>query len=133
MSLSLRLAAAFAALLTAVPSAASAQRTEGDAHSPLAQLGRMYAEPGTFWLDDSEDREVVRYTTPRDIRLCLPEPSGISGAERSPPVRVTWDQTSSATLYPGNCLFFDARRVSLRPAGDLPRGVVLRGSIEATD
>lgn len=33
-------------------------------------------------------------------------------------------------LYPGNCMFFDARQVTVKPAKDLPRGVVLKGQVE---
>jgi hypothetical protein len=44
---------------------------------------------------------------------------------------VTWDQTNTVVLYPGNCLYFDARRVSVKPATPLPQGVVLRGKVEA--
>jgi hypothetical protein len=90
----------------------------------------MLAEPGTFWLDSNEDREVVRYTTPRDVRLCLPEPRGVNAPDRGYPLRITWDRTNSVILYPGNCMFFDARQVTVKPATDLPRGVVLRGQVE---
>ena len=122
-----------AAFLTAAffPAAGAAQQMEGDATSRLEWLARAHAQPGTFWLDSNEDREIIRYTTPRDVRLCLPEPSGTGAAERGHPLRVTWDETNSVTLYPGNCMFFDARRVTVRPASDLPQGVVLQGSVEA--
>ena len=113
------------------PAAAATQQMEGDATSRLEWLGRAHAQPGTFWLDSNEDREIIRYTTPRDVRLCLPTPSGTGAAERGYPLRVTWDQTNTVVLYPGNCLFFDARRVSVRPAAELPQGVVLEGSVEA--
>ena len=109
-----------------------AQQTEGDALSTIAQVARLRAEPGTFWLDSREDRELIRYTTPRDVRLCLPEPSGVGAAERGYPLRITWDQTNAVTLYPGNCMFFDARRVTVSPAADLPSGVVLTGSVETS-
>lgn len=88
------------------------------------------AEPGTFWLDSMDDREVVRYTTARDITLCLPRPQGVGAAEQGIPIKVTWDQASAATLYPGNCLYFDAQRVTLKPAKALPSGVTLTGQIQ---
>lgn len=121
-------AAVFAAIFSST--SASAQQTEGDARGPVAQWGRMLAEPGTFWLDSNDDREVIRYTTPRDVRLCLPRPQGVGAADRGYPLQVTWDQSNRVTLYPGNCLFFDARRVSVKPATNLPSGVVLQGRVE---
>ena len=120
--------AAAAASLCAAP--ASAQHTEGDAQSTLMQWARMHAEPGTFWLDSMDDREIIRYTTPRDVTLCLPTPRGVGAAERGYPLRITWDQQNSVVLYPGNCFFFDARQVVVKPAAELPSGVVLKGRLE---
>ena len=114
---------AAAAVMVSAP--ATAQRTEGDANTPPVQRARMVAEPGTFWLDSMDDREVVRYTTVRDVTLCLPRPEGVGAAEQGIPITVTWDRSNSATLYPGNCLFFDAMRVTLKPAAPLPSGVTL--------
>lgn len=119
-------AAAFA--LLAAP--AFAQQAEGDANSPLVQWGRSMAAPGTFWLDSNDDVEIIRYTTPRDVRLCLPRPEGVNAAERGYSLQVTWDQANRAVLRPGNCLFFDARRVSVKPATAIPSGVTLRGQVE---
>lgn len=125
---SISLAAAGALCLAAAP--AVAQHTEGDALSRLGQYARMNAAPGTFWLDGNEDREIIRYTSPRDVQLCLPRPSGIGAAEQGYAVRVTWDGASEAILYPGNCLFFDASRVSLSPAEDIPDDVTIQGRVE---
>lgn len=126
----LPLASGLAAAIALSSAPAFAQQVEGDANSPLVRWGRMMAEPGTFWLDSNEDREIIRYTTPRDIRLCLPRAEGVGAAERNIPVQVTWDQTTRATLYPGNCLYFDARRVSLKPTSPLPSGATLEGHVE---
>ncbi|MBC7168146.1 hypothetical protein [Phenylobacterium sp.] len=123
-------AALFAAPLALAPPA-RAQHVEGDANSALLRYGRMMAEPGTFWLDGNGDREVIRYTTPRDIRLCLPRAAGVASPRQAYAVQVTWDQTNQAVLTPGNCLYFDARRVSLKPAEPLPAGVTLEGRIDA--
>lgn len=117
-----------ASSVVAIP--AAAQHLEGDASSPITRWGRALAEPGTFWLDNQDDREIIRYTTPRDVRLCLPEPRGVGASDRGYPLRVTWDRTNMMTLYPGNCIYFDARQVSVKPAGDLPSGVVLRGNVD---
>ena len=109
---------------------AQAQQTEGDARSPVVQWGRMLDEPGTFWLDNMQDREVIRYTSARDVTLCLPRPEGIDAAERAIPLTVTWDRQNTATVYPGNCLYFDAMRVTLKPAAPLPSGVTLTGQLQ---
>ncbi|WP_156500597.1 hypothetical protein [Croceicoccus bisphenolivorans] len=117
------------AAMTVAPSA-QAQHVEGDARSPVVQWGRMMAEPGTFWLDSMDDREVIRYTTARDVSLCLPRPDGVAAADKGYPIQVTWDGTNTATLYPGNCLYFDAKRVSLKPARALEPGVTLTGKVQ---
>lgn len=122
------LAGAVAGSMIAFP--ALAQDIEGDANSPLVQRGRMLSEPGSFWLDTNDEREVIRYTQPRDVRLCLPKPRGVGSADEGIPIRVTWDQTNVAMLTPGNCLFFDAKRVTLKPAESLPSGVTLSGMVE---
>lgn len=118
--------------LASAGTAASAQQVEGDAFSATERWGRMRAEPGTFWLDGNEDREIIRYSTPRDVQLCLPRAEGVGAADKAYPITVTWDGTTRATLYPGNCLFFDARRVSLKPAAELPRGVTLSGQVQTS-
>lgn len=107
-----------------------AQDVEGDANSPTVQWGRMLSEPGTFWLDSNEDVEVIRYTQSRDVSLCLPRPQGVRAAERGHPLRITWDGQNTAVLRPGNCFFFDARQVKVRPASNLPSGVVLTGRVQ---
>lgn len=122
------LAASGAALATVAP--AAAQHTEGDALSPVMQWGRQLAPPGTFWLDNNDDTELIRYTTPRDVRLCLPEPTGVNAADRGYPLTITWDGVNTAVLRPGNCLYFDARQVRVKPATTLPRGVVLKGRVD---
>lgn len=112
------------------PISAPAQHLEGDTSDPIMRWGRMMAEPGTFWLDSNDDREIIRYTQPRDVRLCLPRPKGVNSAEEGRAIKVTWDQVNTALLMPGNCLFFDAKRVKLKPAESLPSGVTLTGRVE---
>jgi hypothetical protein len=120
------------AVLATLNVPAAAQHLEGDARSPVERWGRALADPGTFWLDSNDDREIIRYSTPRDVRLCLPEPRGVNSPERGVPLRVTWDRVNSLILYPGNCLFFDARQVTVKPASNLPNGVVIKGRVEAS-
>lgn len=121
-------AVAGAAALAVTP--AIAQDVEGDANSSLVQWGRMMAEPGTFWLDSMDDTELIRYTTSRDVSLCLPEPRGVNAAQQGIPLQITWDNQYSAVLRPGNCFFFDARTVKVKPAAPLPSGVTLSGRVQ---
>ena len=107
-----------------------AQDVEGDANSPVVQWGRMLSEPGSFWLDSNDDVEVIRYTSSRDVSLCLPEPTGVYAAQQGYPLTITWDETNTAVLRPGNCLFFDARVVRLKPTNPLPTGVTLSGRVQ---
>jgi hypothetical protein len=125
------IAATCAAVLTLTAAPAVAQHLEGDARSIYGRWERMSAPPGTFWLDSSEDREIIRYTTPRDVTLCLPEPQNPRVASRDYALQVTWDRVNTLNLYPGNCLYFDARQVTVKPASTLPAGVVLKGRVAA--
>lgn len=131
MSLPKSLLLSVVGVAMAAPLPVAAQQTEGGADSPVTQWGRRLAEPGTFWLDSMDDTELIRYTTPRDVRLCLPEPRGVFAAQKGIPLRITWDGTNTAVLRPGNCLFFDARQVKVKPAAALPSGVTLSGSVDA--
>lgn len=98
--------------------------------SPVVRWAQMTSGPGEFYLNSQEEREVVRYTTPRDVRLCLPmgDP-GVGRDVPETPLRVAWDG-SEVVLHPGNCLFFDARRVMVSPAAALPQGAVIHGMVE---
>lgn len=123
-------AASGAAALTATP--AIAQQTEGDAATPIQQWGRMHAQPGTFWLDSNDDTELVRYTSSRDVGICLPEPTGVFAAQKGYPLQITWDGTNTAVLRPGNCFYFDAKSVKVKPVKPLPSGVTLKGRVQTS-
>lgn len=121
------LAAAAATAVLGLSSAANAAAVR----DPVLRWSEMSAPPGTFFLNNQDDREVIHYTTPRDVRLCLPPAEETPGGRPAAtvPLRVTWDGING-TLYPGNCLFFDAKRVTVKPAAALPSNVVLRGTVE---
>lgn len=122
------LATATIALVTA-PAPALAQDVEGDANSNLVQLGRYHSPDGTFWLDSNDDTELIRYTSARDVSLCLPKPGGVDTADKGYPLRITWDNQWSTVLRPGNCFYFDAKTVKVRPAEPLPNNVTLEGRV----
>ena len=123
----LMLTAAAAMTIPFMP--AAAQDLEGDAVSPVTQWGRAMAEPGTFWLVSLDDVEIIRYTSPRDVSLCLPEPKGVFAAQKDIPLQISWDDLYSVVLRPGNCFFFDAKTVKVKPAKALPSGVALTGKV----
>lgn len=125
----LAIAAAGLATVTAMP--AIAQDVDADAaDGPVVQWGRMNAAPGTFWLDSLDDVELIRYTSPRDVSLCLPEPTGVFAAQKGIPLQITWDNQYTVTLRPGNCFYFDAKTVKVKPAAPLPTGVTLTGRVQ---
>jgi len=95
------------------------------AQSNITELANLYARPGEFFLSDNEPREVVRYSKPRDLVFCLT----YNDQTRDFPVKVKWE-AYEATVYPGNCLFFDAKEVTVRTAKPLPQGVMIRGRLE---
>ncbi|MBI1200399.1 MAG: hypothetical protein GC203_21270 [Phenylobacterium sp.] len=98
---------------------------------PVVRYGQRLADPGEFYLNTEDAREVVRYSSPRDVRLCLPRNAGVDQrAVEDVPVTVAWGGYR-ATLYPGNCLYFDAQRVMVSPAKPLPNGQTIHGTIEA--
>jgi len=87
--------------------------------------------PGTFFLTSEDDeRELVRYSEPRDLRLCL----DAADEGEALPIEVAWDNDAedrqTAILHPGNCLHIDAAQVSVSPTEDLPEGHVFQGSID---
>ncbi|MFN3522503.1 MAG: hypothetical protein ACK4YQ_09655 [Phenylobacterium sp.] len=106
-------------------SAAAAQVSD-----PLVRRGQLSAPPGEFYLNSQDAREIIHYSSPRDVRLCLPRRTDASAPPaKDVPLKITWDD-ATAVLAPGNCLFFDASRVSVSPAAPLPSGVSLHGSVE---
>jgi len=102
---------------------------------PLSWQAKAHTGPGEFYLFGEDARELVRYERPRDIQLCASRNEDEIGRipERevnAVPLRVTWDGVNEAMLYPGNCLYFEAARVSVSPAQRLNEQTVLRGTID---
>ena len=121
-----------AAFLLAAPAAAQQLRTEGPPATPgdIGLLTRLYAPPDSFWLAGDHNRELIRYSHPHAVRLCLPQPTRMGEATHGYALSVRWNPNHRATLSPGNCLHFDATHVSMRPAESLPYGVVLQGDVD---
>lgn len=88
---------------------------------------------GTFYLMGNQQSEVADFTSNRDMSICLSRhgrAARFNGRQaRSVPLNITWNG-NSAMVYPGNCLYFDASHVTVRPAGHLPPGVALHGRVQ---
>lgn len=123
----LLLAGATLALL-AEPAAAQQMRTEGPpAQSALMQWADATLPRNQFVLNSDKDVELVRFSSPRDIELCVAQPDKAAGVDRSVAVQATWDG-NKGTIQPGNCLSFDASRVTVKMLGQLPQDLDLMGS-----
>ncbi|NWG46646.1 MAG: hypothetical protein HXY25_08880 [Alphaproteobacteria bacterium] len=115
--------AVLAAGLAAVPAT-------GQDPTPVKADNYMFYAPGEFVLSDEDPTEVVRYSEPRDLEICLSDirEPGLPDALRGNALTVTYDG-KSATIESGNCFQFDARRVTIAPAEPLPDGWDLRGRV----
>ena len=126
------LAAASAILLGAAgPAAAETMRTEGPMPSdPLMSWADQMLPRNEFALTSDQDIELVRFTTPRDIEICAARsnPDSIDGNVNTVPIQVSWD-SDVGTIWPGNCLAFDAKQVKIKPAGPLPDNSELIGTV----
>lgn len=97
--------------------------------SPVRAAG---AQPlrAQFYLQAGRDVQLVRLPGARDLRLCNaradgPDPGGRAAGY---PIEAAWDG-SVAVLAPGACIRRAARRLSVRPAGAIPTGVILTGTL----
>jgi len=88
-----------------------------------AETGRNH-----FFLNDQRDVEVIRFRAPRDVEMCAgPAKRDDDGRLHPFPIQVSWD-SQTAVIAAGNCLSFDAQRVSVRSAAPLPDDMVLEGT-----
>lgn len=127
-----------ASVVMAVPAAAQDLHKEGPPSSRLMQeIGRTAPE-GTFYLTRDQQSEVADYSRNRDFSLCVQPRNAtanpIPGENANVPLQVEWKRMGNTnemqtTVYPGNCLSFDAAHVTIKPARDLPTGMLLKGRI----
>jgi len=120
-------------LISAMPAIAQAQSPEFISRGlapedPLIAWGEQDAGRSHFFLNTERDVEIIRFRSARDIELCAPRPQTRRDGKISQyPIKVTWDAQSSI-IEAGNCMSFDAQRVSVRPASSLPEDIVLEGT-----
>lgn len=118
---------------SSISSPASAEKliNEGFPPSdPIMQLAQEMAPRNKFFLNSSDDVELVRFKRLHDLELCAarPDPDQVGSAKHGYPIMVTWDQ-DTGIIMPGNCLSFEAMRVKIRPASSLPQSVELTGTV----
>ena len=95
---------------------------------PLIAWAQASAGRNHFFLNDERDIEIVRFREPRDVEMCAgPALRGDDGRLHPFPIQVSWD-SQTAVIAAGNCLSFDAQRVSVRAASRLPEDIVLEGT-----
>lgn len=130
-------ASAMLALVTAAcvfwAPAASAQSFENKGPGPLDPIigyGEALAPPNTFFLNTSDDVEVVRFKREHDLSVCAAHPprDTVGAARRGYAIKISWDNNVSV-IMPGNCLSFEAQRVKVSPASSLPESVILTGTV----
>lgn len=95
-------------------------------------MTEMYAPPGTFYLQDSSDVEIIDFSAPKDIRICASrETPREKGPEHDPVGLKVKFEGREKIVRPGNCLMFEAKQVTVSPARTLPDGWSLEGSYDA--
>jgi len=99
---------------------------------PLIAWAEASAGRNHFFLNDDRAVEVIRFRAPRDVEMCAgPARRGSDGRLHAFPIQVSWD-SQTAVIAAGNCLSFDAQRVSVRAASRLPDDIVLEGTYRVT-
>lgn len=99
---------------------------------PVLQWAQQIAPRNQFFIDSDQNVEVIRFKTARDLELCAGLGHDRPGfLTRGYPIKVSWDN-QTALIAPGNCLAFDAARVSVSAGSHLPENVILTGTFRVT-
>ena len=120
-----------ACVFSAAPASAQTLVNKGTPPlDPVLAYSEQLAPQNTFFLNSSDDIEVVRFKRDHDLSICAarPSPDAIGAARRGYALKVKWDADVSI-IAPGNCLSFEAQRVKVSPATDLPENVILTGTV----
>lgn len=122
-------AIALLACLAAMPAQAQRFSSKGPVpDDPVIAGSEQDAGPSHFFINDERDVEIIRFRTPRDVEMCAgPAKRDEDGLLHQFPIKVSWD-TQTAVITAGNCLSFDAQRVTVRSAARLPEDMVLEGT-----
>lgn len=84
------------------------------------------ARPNTFYLQNSDSRQVFDFKKARRLRIC--------DEVRAQSVDLTVKHAGRKTdVKPGQCDAVDAKHVAVQAAGRLPAGVSLTGTVETVE
>lgn len=136
-SLGAGLAAVIGLAVAPIAASASAQAAQAEGgienYAPVRPANQAMTLPGQFVLNSDHDVELVRFSRPHDMTVCLPsrmdvaDRPGLEGTEAYP-VTVTWDN-DTAEIQPGNCLSFDAARLKVSPPPNMPKSAHVVGRL----
>jgi hypothetical protein len=130
---SLLIAPALAAI--AMPAIAQTLTSEGPGPvDPIIQQSEWNAGPNQFFVNSNLDRELISFKSPHNLKLCA------TGARITPlgrrirgfPIKVSYDGQSTV-VQPGSCTSFEAQRVTVAAASQLPGRIVLMGTVSDAD
>jgi len=128
-------AIACTAILASVSVAAQAAQSDGAMQNvaPHRPANQAMMRPGQFILNGHRDVELVRFSKPHDVLVCLPPKMDVQGrvdlnGSTQYPVIVTWDD-DVGEIWPGNCLGFDAAKVKVSPSPAMPKSDHVEGQI----
>jgi hypothetical protein len=115
------------------PQAVTAQHLTNQgmpSNDPVMQLAHEDQPRDQFTLHSSQDVELVRFKSPHLLSVCVARRNtdAIGAAKQAYPLMVSFDE-DHAVVTPGNCLSFEAQRVKVKPATELPQNVVLQGAV----
>lgn len=113
------------------PLAAQTMRNEGlPPTDPVMQLAEADAPRNTFFLNNQQDVELIRFKRVHDIEICAgrADRDAVGAVKRGYSITVSWD-SEVGVVMPGNCLTFDASRVKVKPTGSLPQDIELVGTV----
>ena len=127
------LGAVAAALTVTVPAQATQTAGSVENFAPIRPANQAMTRMGQFVLNSDSDVELMRFSKPHDVEVCLPHrmdvrgrPS-LQGAEQYR-IIVNWDK-QTGEIWPGNCLTFDAAKLKVSPSPDMPKGAHVVGNI----
>jgi hypothetical protein len=115
----------------AVPAMAQKLTSEGpDAPDPIMQESEWNAGPNQFFVNSNDDRELISFSSPHNLQLCATSArrTTLGRRIRSFPIKVSYDGQSTV-VQPGTCSSFQAQRVTVAAASQLPGNIVLTGNI----
>ncbi len=96
---------------------------------PLVKLNDAYASrPGDFFLYDRIDRKHIDLAKAQNVRVCVSENRDGDATPKSVAMKVK-SAGGIKVIQPGHCMVVDARNLTLRSDGPVPRGWEIAGKV----